>query len=69
MIAASRKLRFLLSDRSDFHMIHNISIAVHAFASSILMLFSVDKTLLLRSVSFSKSFREPPFNVEMSLIF
>ena len=44
-------------------MIDNISIAVYAFASRILV-FSVDKTLLLRLVNLSTS--EPPFSVEMS---
>ena len=41
-----KKLCFILSDRFDFYMIDNLSIAVHAFASHILMLFSVDETLL-----------------------
>ena len=31
-IAAWKKLRFILSDTSDFHIINNLSIAVHAFA-------------------------------------
>ena len=42
MAAAWKKLRFILSDRSDFHMIDNLSIAVHDFTSHILMSFSVD---------------------------
>ena len=29
----SKKSRFILSDRSDFHMIDNLSLAVYAFAS------------------------------------
>ena len=33
--AASMKLCFILSDRSEFHMIDNLSIAVYAFASLI----------------------------------
>ena len=44
--AAWKKLRFILSVRSDFHMIDNLSIAVHAFVSCISMSFSVDETLL-----------------------
>ena len=48
MTAAWKKLRFILSVRSDFHMIDNLSIAVHAFVSSVSMSFSVDKTLLPR---------------------
>ena len=42
---ASKKLRFILSDKSDFHMIDNLSIAVYAFASRILMSFSIDEML------------------------
>ena len=36
---------FILSDKSDFHMIDHLSIAVHAFTSRALLTFSVDKTL------------------------
>ena len=61
-----KKLRFLLSDRFDFHMINNQSVAVHAFARHIVMLFSVDETLLPRYVNLSTDFREPPFTVKMS---
>ena len=46
--AAWKKLRFILSVRSDFHMIVSLSIAVHAFVSRVLMSFSVDDTLLPR---------------------
>ena len=38
-------------------------IAVHAFACYVLMLFSIDETLLPR---LSTSFREPPFSAEIS---
>ncbi len=34
--AAWKKLRFILSVRSDFHMIDSLSIAVHAFVSRVL---------------------------------
>ena len=44
--AAWKKLRFILFVRSDFHMSDSLSIAVHAFASHVLMSFSVDETLL-----------------------
>ena len=44
--AAWKKLRFILSVMSDFHMIDSLSIAVHAFVSRVLMSFSVDETLL-----------------------
>ena len=46
--AAWKKLRFILSVRSDFHMIDSLSIAVHAFVSRVSMSFSVDETLLPR---------------------
>ena len=44
--SAWKKLRFILSVRSDFHMIDRLSIAVHAFVSRVSMSFSVDETLL-----------------------
>ena len=46
--AAWKKLRFILSVRSDFHMIESLLIAAHAFVSRVSMSFSVDKTLLPR---------------------
>ena len=46
--AAWKKLRFILSVRSDFHMTDSLSIAVHVFASYVLMSISVDETLLSR---------------------
>ena len=51
----------VLSDKSDF-----LSIAVHAFASRILISFSVDEALLPRYVNLFTNFREPPFSAEMS---
>ena len=60
MSAAWKKLRFILSDRSDFHMTNNLSIVVYAFTSRALILFSVDEILLSRQVNLSTSFREPP---------
>ena len=45
---AWKKLRFILSGRSDFHMIDNLSIAVRAFVSRVSMSFFVDETLLPR---------------------
>ena len=55
--AAWKKLRFILSVRSDFHMIDNLSIAVHAFVSRVSMSFSVDETLLPRSSAESSFFQ------------
>ena len=44
--AAWKKLRFILSVRSDFHIIDSLLIAVHAFVNLVSMSFSVDSTLL-----------------------
>ena len=63
--AAWKKLHFILSDRFDFHMINHLSIAVHEFISHLLMLFSVNQTLLPRLLNLSSNFREVPLNVEM----
>ena len=57
-------LHFILSDRSDFHMTKNLSIATHAFASRVLMSFLVDKTLLLRWMNLSTSFTDQQFCAE-----
>ena len=43
-----KKLCLILSDKSKFRMTESLSSAVHAFASRVLMLFSVDETLLPR---------------------
>ena len=48
MMAAWKKQYFILLDRSGFHMTDSLSKVVHAFASHMLMSFSVDKTLLPR---------------------
>ena len=37
MTAAWKKLRFILSVRSDFYMTASLSLAVHAFAGRVLM--------------------------------
>ena len=42
------KLRFVLNDMFYFHTIDSLSIAFHAFASHVLLSFSVDETLLPR---------------------
>ena len=42
MTGTWKKLRFILSDKSDFHMINNLSIVVYTFANCILMSFSVN---------------------------
>ena len=45
---AWKKLHFILSVGSDFHMIDSLSIAIHAFVSCMSMSFSIDETLLPR---------------------
>ena len=52
------KMRFILSVRSDFHMTDNLSIAVDAFATHVLLSVSVDETLLPWYVNLSTCFRE-----------
>ena len=46
--ASCKKLRFILSVRSDFHMTDNLSIAVNVFGSHVSMSVWVDETLLPR---------------------
>ena len=50
---AWKKLRFISLGRSDFHMTDSLSIAVPAFASHVLMSFSVDERLLPSEVNLS----------------
>ena len=64
--AAWKKLRFILSVRSDFHIVDSLLIAVHAFVNLVSMSFSVDSTLLPRYVNLSTSLRGVPSRVEMS---
>ena len=74
MTAAWKKLRFILSVRSDFHIIDSLLIAVHAFVNLVSMSFSVDSTLLPRYVNLSTSLSGVPssligFLAIFSLIF
>ena len=62
------RMSFILSDRYDFDMIDSPSIADYAFASRVLMSFSVDETLLLRLVNLFISFKELPVRMEISLV-
>ena len=64
--AAWKKLHSVLLDSSDFHVIDNLSMAVHGFARHILMSLSVDEMLLPRYMKVSTNFREPPFRGKMS---
>ena len=56
--AAWKKLHFILSVRSDFHMTDSLLVDVHAFASHVLMSVSVAVTLLPRSVNLLTNFKE-----------
>ena len=64
--SVGKKLHLILLDKSDFHMIDNLLIAVPAFVSYILMSFSVNETLLPRYMNLSTNFREPQFSVDIS---
>ena len=64
--AAWKKLRFILSVRSDFNIVDSLLIAVHAFVNLVSMSFSADSTLLPRYVNLSTSLRGGPSRVEMS---
>ncbi len=46
--AAWKKLRFISSVRSNFHMTDSLSIAAHAFANRDSIYVTVDETLLTR---------------------
>ena len=48
-----KRSHYILSERSDFYMIYNLSIASHAFARRMLTSLSVDEILLLRHVNWS----------------
>ena len=62
--ATWKKSRFILSNRSDFHIINGLSIAIHAFGRRISTSLSVDEMLLPRYVNLSTNFRGPPISVE-----
>ena len=63
-----KKMRFILSDWPDFHMIDNLSIVVLSIVVwRILISLSDDEMLLPRYINMSTNFREPPFRVEISL--
>ena len=49
--------RFVLSERSDCHMVDNLSMAVHAIPMGMLTSLSVDEILLPSYVKWSTNFR------------
>ena len=52
---------FVLSERSDFHMVDNLSIAFHALLMCMLTSLSVDEILLPRYVNWSNNFSSEEF--------
>ena len=63
---AEKQYCFILSDRLDFNMIDNLSMAVHTFMRHMLTRLSVDEILLPRYVILSINFRGLPLQVEMA---
>ena len=57
MASAWKNFCFILSVRSDFHMVMNLSIAVHTIPMWILALLSVDEILLLMYIKLSYNFK------------
>ena len=60
------KFLFILSERSYFRMIDNLSKVIHTFATNMLTPLSADGTLLPRYVKLSTNFRCLAFRVEMA---
>ena len=60
------KSRFILSDRSDFYMIGNLSMAGHAFTRHMLTSISIDKILLPEYMNGSTNFTGFLLRVEMA---
>ena len=54
---------FILRERSDFHLVNNLFIAVHFFPMHMLTSLFVDEILLLRYMNWSTNSRGLPFNV------
>ena len=64
---AWKKSLFILSDRSDSHMVDESTIVVNAFTKRTLTSRSIDEILLLRYVNLSINFRGMLLRVEMAL--
>ena len=64
---ASKNYHFILSERSYFHMINNLSITAHTFPMCMLTSLSVDEILLPRYMNWSTYFRSLPFDEVMAL--
>ena len=57
--------RFILSERSDFHLIDDLSITFRAFAMRMLTSLSLDERLLPRYVKWSTNFKGLPHKMEI----
>ena len=69
-IIAWKKLRFILSVRSDFHLTDSLSIAVYAFLSHVSMSVSVAETLLPRYVNLLDNIRNGNFKqIHFDMVF
>ena len=58
---------FILSEKSDFYVVDNLSIVVYALPMLILTLLSVDEILLPMYMNWSTNFRGLPFNEKIAL--
>ena len=64
-VTAWKNFGFILSERSDFDIVDNLSITVHDFPMRKLTSFSVDDILFWRFLEWSSHSRRMPFNMEM----
>ena len=65
-VIAWKKPHFILSERSGYHMINNLQVAVNAFPMPELTLLSVDKILQPRYVNWCTNFRALSLKVEIA---
>ena len=63
---AQKKFCFILSYRSDFHIIDNLLNEVHSLARRILISLSVDEIFFTRYMNLSSAFRGLPLKVEIA---
>ena len=64
-ITTWKKSCFILTERSDFHLIDYLSIAVHPFAMLMMISLSVDEMFLPRYMNWSTNFRDLSLKGEM----
>ena len=62
---AWKNSRFILSEKSDFHIVDNLSIAIHCLPMCMLTSLSVDEILLTRYINWLTDFGGLPFNEEI----